>query len=220
MRKLILGLAMMACFIGRASAEEHTAVLNGTMYKIDNDGHLWRQKGAFWVEVRRDGTWKNTQRISASPSDNLLIVLQNNWLHAVDPNTGGYRALTRGLTYEPAKMTGLCGLNGHAYFIYDETLVKARLDGTGGLESLNPDTRWVNTEGMASNLKSMVIVQGGVLHRLNEDGSYKVLTPNTNWTGTTSIFPASDGNYVITQRGWLHLLYDVDGAANYKIVTR
>jgi hypothetical protein len=207
-----------ACCIGRVSAGEHTAVLNGTMYKIDNDGHLWRQKASFWVEVRRDGVYKNTQRISASQSDNLLIVLQNNWLHSVDPATGAYKALTQGITYEPKKMTGLCGLNKHAYFIYDDTLMRVRLDGTGGLEPIAPNTRWVNTEGMASNAKSMVIVQNGVLHRLFEDGSYKELTKGTVWTGTTSIFPASEGNYVITQRGVLHLVFDVDGQGGYKEV--
>lgn len=218
MHKLILSLAMMALCAGRLSAEEHVAVLNSTMYKIDNDGNLWRQKAAFWVEVRRDGVYKNTQRISASQSDKTLIVLQNNWLHSVDPNTGGYTVLTRGLTYEPKRMTGLCGLGGFAYFIYDETLVRVKLDGTGGAEPLKPGTRWFNTEGMASNNASMVIVQGGMLHRLYEDGSYKVLTPTTNWSGTASIFPASEGNYVITQRGQLHLVFDVDGAGGYKLV--
>jgi hypothetical protein len=220
MRNLILGHSLVVACAGRAAAEDHTAVLNGTMFKIDAEGNLWRQKGALWVEVRRDGAYKNTQRISASQSDNLLIVLQNNCLHAVNPETGGYTVLTKGLTYEPKKMSGLCGLNKHAYFIYDDTLMKVRLDGTGGLEPVAPTTRWVNTEAMASNQKSMVIVQNGVLHRLFEDGSYKELTKGTVWTGTTSIFPASEGNYVITQRGKLHLVYDVDGSGAFKQVER
>jgi hypothetical protein len=218
MRKLLLSLAAMTCFVGSVSAADHITVLNGTMHKIDDEGNQWRQQGALWVEVRRDGAWKNTQRISASTSDNLLIVLQNNWLHSVDPSNGAYTVLTRGVLYDPKKMTGLCGLNGYAYFIYDDTLCRVKLDGTGGMEPINPTNRWPNTEAMASNQKSMLIVQNGVLHRLYENGSYTILTPGTVWSGTTSIFPASEGNYVITQRGWLHLLYDVDKGGAFKIV--
>src|SRR5262245_28295963 len=84
MRILSISVFLVVALDGRSAAEDITAVLNGTMFKIDADGNLWRQKGAFWVEVRRDGAYKNTQRISASQSDNLLIVLQNNWLHAVN----------------------------------------------------------------------------------------------------------------------------------------
>jgi hypothetical protein len=148
----------------------------------------------------------------------MLIVLQNNRLHSVNPNDGSYKPLTKGLTYDPAKMTGLCGINGHAYFIYDETLCKVRLDGTGGLQPLHPETRWFKTEGMCANLKTMIIVQGGTLHQLYEDGTYKVLTPGTVWSGTTAIFQASEGNYVITQRGVIHLLSDLDKGGAYKLV--
>jgi hypothetical protein len=201
-----------------ASAEDHIAVLNGTMYKIDQNGNLWRQNGAFWVEVSRIGAWKNTQRMSASPSDNLLIVLQNNWLHAVSPNNGGYKVLTRGITYEPRKMTGLCGLNGFAYFIFRDTLCRVRLDGTGGLEPVRPENRWPNTEAMASNLKSMIISQGGVLHRLNESGGYKIICRSSLWDHTTSIYPASEERYIVTQRGVKHLVSDVDGEGQYILI--
>jgi len=95
MRTLILGLVLMAWLVGPASAEDPIAVLKGTMFRIDGNGNLWRQKGSFWLEVRSGVAYRNTQRMSASQSDNLLIVLQNNWLHAVNPDTGTYTVLTR-----------------------------------------------------------------------------------------------------------------------------
>jgi len=40
------------------------------------------------------------------------------------------------------------------------------------------------------------------------------------WAGTSSIFPASEGNYVVEQNGILHLVYDVDGEGKYKFVEK
>src|SRR5262245_57176259 len=130
MKRLILTLGFAICLAAPASAQDLITVLNGTMYRIDEKGNLWRQQGSYWIEVRRDGAWKNSQKIAASPSDGLLIVLQNNYLHRVNPDTGGYIVLTNGITYDPRKMTGLCGFKKYAYFIYDETLMRVRLDGT------------------------------------------------------------------------------------------
>ena len=117
-------------------------------------------------------------------------------------------------------MTGLCGLNKHAFLVYDNQLAKVRLDGTGGLEPVNTVKPWDIVEGMASNEKSMIFVRAGRMYRLFEDGTFRDLCPGSRpaWAGTTSIFPASDGNYVVTQNGTLHLVFDVDGDGQYRIV--
>lgn len=128
--------------------------------------------------------WPRTQGFTAS--DKFLYVIQNNYIHEVNPETGSYRVLG-GQDWSGG--TIIKYYNGSLYVLQNATFHRVN-PATGEWAVLGQIGDWSNAVSMTPVGDHMYIMQNSTLHRVNlNTGAWAIVGQQGTWFETYILSP-------------------------------
>ncbi|MDQ3231683.1 MAG: hypothetical protein M3Q07_07670 [Pseudobdellovibrionaceae bacterium] len=179
--------------------------MEGAIYGFE-DGGLNRIDPYFGRFGLLSGGWKDLQ--AATFLNGSLYVMQNKYLHRVDPATGGYTII--GTQYWASPLPSWLAALGNRLFAMHGNSIREVNPNDGSNRIVGTVRGWPRTQGFTASDKFLYIIQNNHLHEVNpESGSYRVLG-GPDWEGGT-IIKYYNGSLYVIQNSTFHRVNPATG---------